>query len=232
MKKLRAEFFGTMMLVFFGCTAAVIGGQYGLNTLGVALVFGIALTFAIYLFGKESGGHFNPAVSFAKYLDGKLNTREFILYVISQILGAVVGVLILMFIMKNTELTLFATKTLGQNGFGDTFNQAKLTMAGAMAIEIILTFIFVLTVLNVTKDDDKKSYAPVLIGLMLALVHMIGIPLTGTSVNPARSIAPAIFTGLDSLKQLWVFIVGPMFGSLLAFLTYKCFNKNEKKRGK
>lgn len=228
MKKYISEILGTMMLVFFGCSSIVLSNQYGLGLLGVALTFGLALTIALILFGKQTKGYFNPAVAFAKYLDNKITIQELVVYIISQIFGAILGVLLLMFIMKNTELTLFATKTLGQNGFGSTFLQSKITLAGALTIELILTSVFVLTVLKTTKEEDKMS--PVIIGLSFTLMYLIALPLTGASINPARSIAPAIFVGVDALKQLWVFIIAPMFGSLLAYVVYKYLEKDTKKR--
>ncbi|MBR4260904.1 MAG: MIP family channel protein [Clostridia bacterium] len=230
MKKYLCEFIGTAVLVLFGCGTAVVTGGLtaglGLGTLGVltiAMAFGLSIVAMAYVIGNISGCHINPAVSLAMLINKKMDVKDFIFYVIAQVIGAIAGIGLLYFIGSNSNL---GVASLGANGFGEA-SAVGLNMWGAFAVEVILTFVFIYTILGVTSDDKKGAVAGIVIGLTLAFVHIIGIPLTGTSVNPARSLAPAIFLGGEALKQVWVFIVAPFVGSAIAAFVYKFLNKVE-----
>ncbi len=228
MKKYFSEFLGTAILVLFGCGTAALAGAY-VGTLGVAIAFGLALIVAASIIGEISGCHINPAVSLAMFLLKKIDLKEFIGYVISQILGALVGSFLLMWIITSANLGSIQSVGLGANGFKE-LSSVNLSMGGALLVEIILTIVFILTVIKVTSDKNKANISGLLIGLALTLVHIIGIPLTGTSVNPARSLAPAILLGGKALAQVWVFIVGPLIGSLIAVIIYKFTLKPHKEK--
>ena len=216
MKKYFAEIIGTMVLVFMGCGAAVVlGADAGVGHLPVALSFGLSIVAMAYVIGNVSGCHINPAVSLGALLDKRINVKEFCGYVVSQVIGAIIGAGLL-FVMVEVFGVHDHTGGLGSNGVANAGG-----IGGGLFVEIILTFIFVLTILGVTADKNKGSVAGIVIGLTLAFVHIVGIPLTGTSVNPARSIGPAIFSGGQALTDLWVFIVGPLVGAALAALVYQ-----------
>ncbi len=230
MKKYLSEFIGTAVLVLFGCGTAVVTGGLtagtGIGTFGVltiAMAFGLSIVAMAYVIGNISGCHINPAVSLAMLINKKMEVKDFILYVVAQVLGAIAGIGLLYAIGSNSNL---GVESLGANGFGAA-SAVGLNMGGAILVEIILTFVFIYTILGVTSDEKKGSVAGIVIGLTLAFVHIIGIPLTGTSVNPARSLAPAIFLGGEALKQVWVFIVAPFIGSAIAAFTYKFLNKED-----
>ena len=232
MKKYLCEFIGTAVLVLFGCGTAVVTGGLtagtGVGTFGVltiAMAFGLSIVAMAYVIGNISGCHINPAVSLAMLINKKMDVKDFILYVVAQVLGAIAGIGLLYAIGSNSNL---GVDSLGANGFGDA-SAVGLNMGGAILVEIILTFVFIYTILGVTSDEKKGAVAGIVIGLTLAFVHIIGIPLTGTSVNPARSLAPAIFLGGEALKQVWVFIVAPFVGSAIAAFVFKCLNKVESK---
>lgn len=219
MKKYAAELIGTMVLVFMGCGSAVfLGAASPGGHLAVAFAFGLSIVAMAYVIGNVSGCHINPAVSFGLFLDKRISLTDFIGYVIAQVIGAVIGALLLK-IMVGFGITDM-TGALGSNGIGNAGG-----FGGAIVIEIILTFIFVLTILGVTADSSKGAVAGLVIGLTLTFVHIVGIPLTGTSVNPARSIGPALFAGGDALVHLWVFIVAPLVGAAIAAVVYKAFMK-------
>ena len=222
LKKYFSEFIGTMVLVFMGCGSAVfLGCEPNGGHLAVAFAFGFSIIAMAYVIGNISGCHINPAVSLAMLLRKKLSVVDFIGYIIAQIAGAVAGAglikLLLSFDLKDM------TGALGANGVANAGG-----VWGALVVEIILTFIFILVILGVTADESKASVAGIVIGLTLTFVHIVGIPLTGTSVNPARSIGPALFAGGDALTNLWVFIAGPLIGAVLAFLVYSFIaNRNK-----
>lgn len=204
-RKLIAEFFGTMLLTLIACGVAVKTG----NLVATAFAFGFVLIAMAYTIGDISGCHINPAVSFGMFIAGKMKLSDMWKYIVAQIAGAIVGSLLL-------AICLTSFKNLGANGFaGDT------NFFVALIVEIILTFIFVTVILAVTDKQENKAIAGIIIGLTLILVHLFGIGFTGTSVNPARSIGPALFMLGDSFIQLWVFILGPMAGACLAGLFYK-----------
>ncbi|MBD8961482.1 MAG: MIP family channel protein [Ruminococcaceae bacterium] len=222
LKKYIAEFLGTAILVLFGCGTAVfcggLSGGTGNGTLGVvsiALAFGLSTVAGAYSIGHISGCHVNPAVSLAMFINGKLDIIDLIGYIVSQVAGAFAGSGLLMLITKET-----AADGLGSNGYGE-LSSVGISMTGAIVVEIVLTFVFVLTVLGVTSSEKYSSVAGIVIGLTLTFVHIIGIPLTGTSVNPARSLAPAVLDGGIALNQVWVFLVAPLAGAALAGIIFK-----------
>ncbi len=221
-KKYIAEFLGTMVLVLFGCgTAVVCGGFTGgmdsgfLGVVAIALAFGLAIVAAAYAIGDISGCHVNPAVSLAVLINGKMTVTDFIGYVIAQIAGAFAGSGILKLITANSNL-----EGTGANGYGE-LSGVGLNSGGAFVVEVILTFVFVMTILGVTRTKKTASLAGLMIGLTLTFVHLIGIPLTGTSVNPARSLSPAVFAGGEALRQVWLFIVAPFVGAAIAGIVHK-----------
>ncbi len=218
MKKYFAEFIGTFTLVFFGTGIAVITGG---NIVATSLAFGLAIVASAYSIGDISGCHVNPAVSFSMWLTSKVSTKDFIGYVISQFIGALAGSGLLYLILKTTDITV---DNLGANGYAE-LSAVGITVIGAILVEIVLTFIFIYTILGVTRDNKKANVSGIVIGLTLTFVHLLGISLTGTSVNPARSLAPAIFMGGTALKQVWVFIISPLVGAALASFVFKCLNK-------
>lgn len=219
MKKEIAEFIGTFVLVLFGTGAAVLGGGIeGIGTLGIAMAFGLSIVAMAYSIGTISGCHVNPAVSIAMYVNKRLSISELAYYIVGQVLGAVVATGVLKIILSTSDM---AVTNLGQNSFG------ALGAGGAFLVEAILTFIFILVIIVVTGKHGSPEFAGLVIGLTLVLIHLLGIPLTGTSVNPARSFSPAIFAGGEALSQLWVFIVAPIVGGILAAITSKLLLDSE-----
>lgn len=223
MKKYICEFIGTLMLVLLGCGGAVLAGE-GIGMVGIAFCFGLAIVAIAYSVGRISGGHVNPAVSLAMLINGKISLKDFAFYVIAQVLGAFAGAGILLGIVKSTNLDM---GSLGSNGFG-TSSAVGINVWGALIVEVIATAIFVLVILGVTHNDKHAGKAGIVIGLTLALIHMVCIPLTGTSVNPARSLAPAVLVGGDAFIQVWVFIVAPLVGAAIAGFGWKYLAKDEK----
>ena len=220
MKRYISELLGTMVLVLFGCGSAAIAGTV-LGNLGIALAFGLSIVAMAYVIGDISGCHINPAVSIGMWIDGRMETKDLILYIVFQCIGAIIGIAILAVIINSApSLGGYMATGLGQNGFGSA-SSVGLNVVGAIIVEIILTFVFVFTVLGVTKKAENGAVAGIVIGLTLAFVHILGIPLTGTSVNPARSLAPALFLGGQALQQVWVFILAPIIGAIIAGLLHK-----------
>lgn len=219
-RKYAAEFIGTMVLVILGCGTAMLVGCDAVNGGGyilTALAFGLVIVGMAYCVGNISGCHINPAVSLGVLISGGMTVSDYIGYVISQCLGAIAGtgVLKLIFTLGGVE---DKTGGLGSNGLAGVNGNA----GAGLIVEIVLTFIFVLTIVGVTsKKAGHGSFGGLVIGFTLTLVHIFGIGLTGTSVNPARSLGPAIFAGGDALSSLWVFIVGPFAGAALAAVVYK-----------
>ena len=225
MKKSYAEFIGTMVLVLFGCGIAVVSGG---NLVATALAFGLAIVAMAYVIGDVSGCHVNPAVSLAMLISKKLSGKDFIWYVVFQFLGGLEGSAILYAILVNTDI---GTAAMGANGYG-SLSATNISLLGALITEVVLTCVFVYTILGVTSDDKKSSVAGIVIGLTLTFVHLLGIGLTGTSVNPARSFAPALFFGGKALSQVWVFLVAPLVGAAIAAYLFKYLNVNKKKKSK
>ena len=224
-KKYIAEVIGTMVLVFMGCGSAVfLGADANGGHLAVALAFGLSIVAMAYVIGNVSGCHINPAVSLGALLDKRISVKDFCGYVVSQIIGAVIGAALL----KAVSVIAGVDKT---GGLGTNLAAGAGGIGGALIVEIILTFIFVLTILGVTADESKGGVAGIVIGLTLTFVHIVGIPLTGTSVNPARSIGPALFAGGAALVDLWIFIVAPLAGAALAAFVYKLFKESKESKG-
>lgn len=216
MRKYISEFVGTLALTFLACgVACVVGCSTPAGVVATALAFGLVIVAMAYSIGNVSGCHINPAVSIAMWLDKRMTTKDCICYIVSQVLGAFAGSLLL-------GLSLGSFDALGANSYGGLlFNGNEVTVWIALLVEVVLTFFFVLVILNVTNKKEHSNMAGLLIGLTLTLVHLFGIPVTGTSVNPARSLAPALLQGGDALSQVWLFILAPILGSLIATLFYK-----------
>ncbi len=214
-QKLGAEALGTAILVFIGCGAAVMTGG---DIVATGLAFGIAIVMMSYAVGRISGGHFNPAVSLGAALSGRLTWKDFGLYTGAQIGGALVGGLLLALTVLASDIGWEFGDPLGSNGFGSA---GGVELFGALLIELLLTFIFLVVILGVTDErTENANFAPLAIGLSLAAIHFVAIPATGTSVNPARSIGVAFFSGGDAIAQLWLFIVAPFLGGAIAGLVY------------
>ena len=223
LKKYIAEFIGTLTLVLFGTGVAIVSGG---SIIATSFAFGLSIIASAYVIGDVSGCHVNPAVSLAMLISKKLSIKEFVGYIISQVLGALAGTGLLYAILVSTEL---GTESLGVNGYGN-LSPVNITLLGAIIVEIILTFIFVYTILGVTKGEKKSNVSGIVIGLTLTFVHLLGITLTGTSVNPARSLAPALIQGGEALSQVWVFIVSPLVGASIAAFVFKFLNTEKAKR--
>lgn len=234
-KKYAAELLGTFVLVLIGCGSAVIAGDK-IGFLGISLAFGLAVLAMVYTIGPISGCHINPAISIAMTAAGKMKLKDMVFYIIAQIIGAIVAGGILYLILSGFESFDVAINGLGQNGFGQiTTTETQLvngaiaeveitsgyTMAAAFLAEVVLTFIFLLVIFGSTSDKAPKGFAGVSIGISLVFIHLIGIPITGTSVNPARSIGPALFAGTEALQELWLFLVAPVIGGLIAAFVWK-----------
>lgn len=209
-KKGLAELVGTFVLVLFGTGTAVVTG--GEDVLTIAMAFGLSIVAMAYSIGTISGCHVNPAVTIGMWINKRIDSKTAGIYIISQVLGAILATVTLLFILKSAGLE---TTNLGQN------STATVGTLGAIVIEIILTFVFVTVIMGVTGKKGDGKFAGLAIGLALVLIHLFGIKLTGTSVNPARSLSPAIFAGGDALKDLWVFIVAPIIGGILAAIFSK-----------
>jgi aquaporin Z len=217
-KKVTAEVLGTAILVLFGCGSAVLmGDQIGLA--GISAAFGLAIVAAAYGLGAMSGAHLNPAVSLGFMLSGRMTAGDFVAYVVAQVAGAILGAGILYMIASGRADYAIATNGLGQNGFGPGY-QGEYSLMAALLFEAVMTFIFVTVILGATAKDAAPGFAGLAIGLTLAAIHLVGITVTGVSVNPARSIGPALFVGGNALAQLWVFIVAPLAGGAVAGIAH------------
>ena len=225
-KKCIAEFIGTFTLVLVGCGTAMLVGCDSVNGCGyilTAFAFGLVIVGMAYTVGNVSGCHINPAVSLAVLISGRMSISDFIFYIISQCLGAISGAACLKIIFSMGQVKDM-TGGLGSNGLAGVNGN----IGAGLIVEILLSFIFVLVILGVTDSKYAHgSFGGIIIGFALVMVHILGIGLTGTSVNPARSIGPAIFAGGDALASLWVFIVGPFVGAALAALIYKLIAKKD-----
>lgn len=223
MKKYLAEMVGTMVLVLMGCGSAIFNGGCGTpaQVLMVAVAFGLSVVAMAYTVGGVSGCHINPAITLGCMLSGRMKSNEGLMYMLFQVIGALIGSTILWVLTSNIAMD-YATTT-GANACAPGVG-----VAGGLLAEIFFTFVFVLVVLGTT--DAKKgagNFAGLAIGLSLILVHIVCIPITGTSVNPARSIAPALFEGGEALAQLWIFIVGPFIGAALSALVWKAVGEEK-----
>jgi aquaporin Z len=214
-KIFTAEFLGTFTLVLFGCGSAVLAGFGLVGQLGIAFAFGLAIVAMAYGIGPISGCHVNPAVSFGAWIAGRLGTREMFVYWLAQCLGAVVGAGVLYLIASGSIDYSIAEDGLGQNGY-DAGSPGGYSLISGAVFEVVATFIFLVTILGVTQRGAPSQFAGLAIGLTLVLIHIVGIQITGVSVNPARSLGPAVWVLGGAIEQLWLFIVAPMVGAGLA----------------
>jgi aquaporin Z len=231
--KYIAEFIGTFCLVLFGCGAAVVAGASaegiapaGIGLLGIALAFGVSVVVMAYTIGPISGCHINPAISIAMLVAGQLSAKDTIGYVIAQCLGAIAASAVLYLILSGKPDFKMGEYALGSNGWGELYN-GQYSMTAAFITEAVFTFIFLTVIFGVTAKRANPSMAGLAIGLSLVLIHLVCIPITGTSVNPARSLAPALFAGGLALKQLWLFIVAPILGGIVAAIFWKTVMKED-----
>lgn len=222
MKRNLAEFFGTFWLVLGGCgTAVLAGGNVGYA--GVALAFGLTVLTGVYGLGHISGAHFNPAVTFGLWAGGRFSGKDILPYVISQILGGILAATVLYAIVVSSGMEI---GSFAANGYGVDHSPGGYSMIAALISEFVMTFMFLIVILGATDKRAPKGFAGIAIGLTLTLIHLISIPVTNTSVNPARSISQAIFVGDWALSQLWLFIVVPVAGAIAAGLVYKFFKED------
>jgi aquaporin Z len=218
-KRYLAELLGTFVLVFIGTASAVVAGK-SIGFLGISLAFGISVLVMVYAIGHISGCHINPAITIAMLANGKISAKDGIIYIVVQCIGAIIASLVLLTIMTGLPGYDLATNGLGQNGYGSA-SPAGFSFASGFIAEVVLTFIFLLVIFGATSRKAPAGFAGIAIGLSLAMIHMVGIPITGTSVNPARSLGPALVVGGTALAQLWVFIVAPIIGALIAAVFWK-----------
>ena len=228
-KKLTAEFLGTFWLVLGGCGSAVLaakfggdGNPFGIGFVGVALAFGLTVLTGAYAFGHISGGHFNPAVSLGLWAGGRFPARELLPYIVAQVLGGIAAGFILMQIAKGGggfSIDPASAGAFATNGYG-ALSPGGYTVAAAFLCEVVLTAFFLIVIMGSTHRNAPTGFAPIAIGLALTLIHLISIPVTNTSVNPARSTAVAVFAGSGQISQLWLFWLAPILGALIGGMLY------------
>ena len=224
MKKFTAEFIGTFWLVLGGCGSAVLSAGFpavGIGLLGVALAFGLTVLTMAYALGPISGAHLNPAVSIGLWIGGRFDSKELLPYIIAQILGGIAAAAILYFIATGNGSSI---GNFAANGYGE-HSPGNYSLGAAFLSEVVMTFMFLIVILGATDENAPKGFAGLTIGLALTLIHLISIPVTNTSVNPARSISQALFVGGWAIEQLWLFILAPVIGAVLAGIFYKLFRK-------
>lgn len=227
MKKYLAELIGTFVLVFIGCGSAVIAGSH-VGFLGISFAFGLAVLTMVYAIGPISGCHINPAITVAMLVAGKINLKDSAGYIIAQFIGAILASLVLLSIASGLMGYSIGAAGLGQNGYG-LHSPGGYSLMACFIAEIVLTAIFLLVIFGSTHASANKKFAGLSIGLSLTMIHIVGIPITGTSVNPARSLGPALVAGGAALSQLWLFIVAPIIGGIIAALIWTAlFEKNDK----
>ena len=220
-KRALAEFFGTFWLVFGGCGAAVLAAgfpQFGIGFLGVALAFGLTLLTMAYAIGGISGCHINPAVSVGLFVGKRFPKSELLPYIIAQVIGGIVGAGVL-YVIASGQSTFDVSAGFAANGYG-AHSPGGYSLFACLVAEVVLTFFFLMIILGSTDKRAPNGFAPIAIGLGLTLIHLVGIPITNTSVNPARSTGPALFVGGWALGQLWLFWVAPIVGAALAGYVY------------
>ena len=228
MKKYFAELFGTFWLVFGGCGSAIFAAGFpelGIGFVGVSLAFGLTVLTMAYAVGHISGGHFNPAVSFGLWAGGKFSAKELLPYIASQLVGAVLAASCLYLIVSGKS-DFDSIGGFAANGYGE-LSPDKFSMQSAFIAEFLLTMFFLLIILGSTNERAPKGFAPIAIGLGLTLIHLISIPITNTSVNPARSMSQAIFAGGEYLTQSWLFWVAPIAGAIVAGFIHKALFDKE-----
>jgi aquaporin Z len=221
-QKYVAEFLGTFALVFIGCGSAVIAGSY-IGFVGISFAFGLTVLAMVYAIGPISGCHINPAISIAMLVAGKMKGKDALMYIIAQCLGAIVAAGILLAIANGVSGYDLTTDGLGQNGFGHNGSPAGYSLAACFLAEVVLTALFLFVIFGSTSKAAPKGFAGLSIGFSLVLIHLVGIPITGTSVNPARSLGPAIFVRGDAISQVWLFLIAPILGAIVAALIWKLF---------
>ena len=221
-KKYAAEFVGTFVLVFIGCGSATLAGKY-IGFVGIAFAFGLSVLAMVYAIGGISGCHINPAISISMFASGKMNAKDTVIYVIVQCVGAVIAAAVIYAIAIGNPGYSLAVNGLGQNGY-DAASPGGFSMTSGFIAEVVLTFIFLLVIYGSLSETAPKGFAGISIGLSLVLIHLVGIPITGTSVNPARSLGPAVIVGGTALNQLWLFWVAPIIGGLLAAGVWRLLN--------
>jgi len=228
-KKLGAEFIGTFWLVLGGCGSAVLAASFpdvGIGLLGVSLAFGLTVLTMAFAIGHISGCHLNPAVSVGLWLGGRFSATELGPYIVAQVLGGIAGAAVL-YLIASGKAGFDLTAGFASNGYGE-HSPGGYGLVAALTTEIIMTFMFLMIILGATDRRAPSGFAPIAIGLGLTLIHLISIPVTNTSVNPARSTAVAVFVGDWAVSQLWLFWVAPIVGAALAGLTYRWLGKEEK----
>lgn len=221
-KRFGAEFLGTFWLVFGGCGSAVISAAFpnvGIGLLGVSFAFGLTVLTMAFAIGHISGCHLNPAVSAGLVAGGRFNMKDLPAYVGAQVLGGIAGAAVL-FVIASGKADFSLSGGFASNGYG-AHSPGGYTMMSAFVAETVLTFVFLMVILGSTDRRAPSGFAPIAIGLCLTLIHLIGIPVTNLSVNPARSTGPAIFVGGWAIEQLWLFWVAPLLGAILAGITYR-----------
>jgi aquaporin Z len=224
MKKLIAEMIGTATLVFFGCGSVILAATGTFDQLAVSLAFGLAIVAMAYGIGPVSGCHVNPAVSFGAFVAGRFNLNDMIGYVLAQCLGAILGAAVLFVIASGNPAFDLATNGLGQNGYGALAaggSPGDYSLQAGFVFEVFATFLFLVVILGVTQKGAPSHLAGLAIGLTLAVIHIVGIQVTGVSVNPARSLGPAMFVGGVAVSQLWLFFLAPLIGAGIAGLLFK-----------
>lgn len=228
MHKYFAEFLGTFWLVFGGCGSAVLAAAFpelGIGFLGVAFAFGLTVLTGAYAFGHISGGHFNPAVSVGMWVGGRLNLKELVPYIVSQVVGAIAAAWVLYLIVQG-QTGFTGTGNFATNGYAE-LSPNHFSLASAFLIELVLTAFFLIIILLSTHKNAAAGFAPIAIGLTLTIIHLISIPVTNTSVNPARSTGVALFAETAALSQLWLFWVAPILGAILGACIYKMLIRKE-----
>lgn len=222
MNKYFAEFLGTFWLVFGGCGSAVLAAAFpelGIGFAGVSLAFGLTVLTAAYALGHISGGHFNPAVSVGLWVGGRFDAKDLVPYIIAQVIGATAAAFVLYLIVQG-QAGFVGTGGFATNGFGE-LSPGKYALSSVIIIEIVLTAFFLIIIMGATDKRAPAGFAPIAIGLALTLIHLISIPVTNTSVNPARSTGVAFFAETAALSQVWVFWVAPIVGAVIGALIYK-----------
>lgn len=229
-KRLFAEFFGTFWLVLGGCGSAVLAAafpQLGIGFAGVALAFGLTVVTMAYAVGHISGGHFNPAVTMGLFAGGRFPAKDVIPYVVAQVIGGIAAAAVLYLVASGKAGFDATTSGFASNGYGE-HSPGGYSLQAAIVIELVLTAFFLIVIHGVTDKRAPAGFAPLAIGLALTLIHLISIPVTNTSVNPARSTAVAIFQGTWALQQLWVFWLVPLIGGVIGGLIYRCLLEDKK----
>lgn len=219
MKKYVAELIGTFALVLIGCGSAVIAG-IDIGFTGISFAFGLTVLAMVYAIGNISGCHINPAITLAMLVAGKINWKDTILYIVFQCIGAIIGAAVLLAIANGMPGYSVSADGLGQNGF-EALSPGQFSLAACFIAEVVLTFLFLFVIFGSTSKNAPPGFAGVAIGFTLVLIHLVGIPITGTSVNPARSLGPAVFAGPAALSQLWLFWVAPIIGAIIAAIIWR-----------